>query len=57
MEIGKKIMFLFGGKGKEGKVVKIFPKTVYIVTDFENHKGKIIKRKLSQFTEKKMKKK
>ena len=47
MEIGDKVKFTFGKKKetKEGIVVKLFPKTVYIAADFPNHRGKIIKRK------------
>ena len=57
MEVGEKITFPFGGKEKEGVVYKMFPKTIYIMADFENQKGKIIKRKLSQLTKTKSKKK
>jgi hypothetical protein len=50
MEIGDKVKFTFGKKKekKEGTVVKLFPKTVYIETDFPNHKGKIVKRKRNE---------
>lgn len=57
MESGEKIKFYFGGKEKEGVVYKVFPKTVYIVADFNQHKGKIIRRKLSDLSEEKRKKK
>ena len=47
MELGDKVKFTFGKKKekKEGTVIRLFPKTVYISTDFPNHKGKIVKRK------------
>jgi hypothetical protein len=50
MEIGDKVKFKFGKKKeeKEGTVVKLFPKTVYIAADFPNHTGKIVKRKRHQ---------
>jgi len=57
MEVGEKISFPFGDKEKEGVVCKIFPKTIYIRADFNNHKGKIVRRKLSQLTRKKSGKK
>jgi len=57
MELGDKIKFYFGGKEKDGVVYKLFPKTVYILTDFNNHKGKIIRRKLAVLSEEKRKKK
>ena len=57
MELGDKIKFYFGGKEKEGVVYKIFSKTIYILTDFNNHKGKIIRRKLFDLNEDKGKKK
>ena len=57
MELGDKIKFYFVGKEKEGVVYKIFSKTIYILTDFNNHKGKIIRRKLSDLNEDKGKKK
>lgn len=50
MEPGDKIRFSFSGKEKEGVVYKIFSKTVFILADFNNHKGKIIRRKLSDLT-------
>ena len=47
MEIGDKVQFTFGKKKekKEGTVLKLFSRTVYISADFPNHKGKIVKRK------------
>jgi hypothetical protein len=46
MRVGDKITFPFGKDEKEGTVVKIFPKKVYIKVDFDKHKGKIIKRSI-----------
>ena len=57
MKVGEKITFPFAGKEKEGVIYKVFPKTIYIKADFDNHKGKIIRRKISQLTEKRAKKK
>jgi hypothetical protein len=57
MELGDKIKFYFGGKEKEGVVYKVFSKTIYILTDFNHHKGKIIRRKISDLSEEKTRKK
>lgn len=51
MEIGDKVKFTFGKKkeDKEGVIVKLFEKTVYIrCNDFPRDKGKIVKRKRHQ---------
>ena len=50
MDIGEKVKFTFGKKKeeKEGVIIKLFPKTVYLRVDFPNHKGKIVKRKRHQ---------
>ena len=48
MKKGDSVKFRFAKKEKEGKVFKVFPKTVYIKADFPNQKGKIIKRKASE---------
>ncbi len=50
MEVGDKIKFKFGKgqKQREGTVVKVFPKTVYLKADFPNQKGKVIRRKRHQ---------
>jgi hypothetical protein len=47
MEVGDRIKFSFGGGEKEGVVVKIFPKKVYLKVDFPKHKGKLIVRSLA----------
>ena len=47
MKVGDRIKFSFGGEEKEGVVVKIFPKKVYLKVDFPKHKGKLIVRSLA----------
>ncbi|HSR13473.1 MAG TPA: hypothetical protein VLS90_18650 [Thermodesulfobacteriota bacterium] len=47
MEIGDRIKFPFGGEEKEGTVVKLFPKKVYLKVDFPKHPGKILIRALA----------
>jgi hypothetical protein len=47
MEIGEKVTFPFGKGEMEGTVKKVFEKTVYILADFPKHKGKIVKRSVS----------
>jgi hypothetical protein len=47
MQVGDRIKFPFGGEEKEGVVVKIFPKKVYLNVDFPRHKGKLIVRSLA----------
>ncbi len=46
MKIGDPVKFPFAQKEMEGRVKKIFQKTVYIQADFPGQKGKIIKRKM-----------
>ena len=53
MKVGDKIKIDFAGKKKDALVFKLFPSSVYLKVDFENHKGKILKRKLSQIENKK----
>lgn len=47
MNIGDRIKFSFAGKEKEGVVVKIFPKKVYLKVDFSNHPGRTVIRSLA----------
>ena len=47
MEAGEKVTFPFGKGQMEGVVKKVAGKTVTIVADFPRHKGKIVKRPLS----------
>ena len=53
MKAGDKIKIDFAGKNKDALVFKVFPSSVYFKVDFENDKGKIVKRKLSQIENKK----
>jgi hypothetical protein len=55
MEVGEKVKFPFGKGEMEGIVKRVFEKTVYIVADFPHHKGKIVKRSLSDFEQGKKK--
>ncbi len=48
MKAGDRITFQFGGKEKEGLVIKIFEKSVYLKVDFPHHPGKIVIRKLAE---------
>ena len=53
MKAGDKIKIDFAGKKKDALVFKLFPSSVYLKVDFENDKGKIVKRKLNQIESKK----
>ena len=57
MNVGDRIKFQFGGKEKEGVVVKIFTKTVYLKVDFPHHPGKVVVRKLAELEGKALPKK
>ena len=46
MNVGDRIKFPFGGEEREGVVVKMFPKKVYLKVDFPKHPGKIVVRTL-----------
>lgn len=48
MNIGDRIKFQFGDQEKEGQVVKIFPKKVYLKVDFPRHPGKIVVRTIAE---------
>ncbi len=48
MNVGDRIKFSFAGKEKEGRVVKMFPKKVYLKVDFPKHPGKIVVRTLTE---------
>jgi len=48
MNVGERIKFQFGGKEKEGIVIRIFPKKVYLKVDFPNHPGKIVVRSIAE---------
>jgi hypothetical protein len=47
MNVGERVKFQFGGQEKEGWVVKIFPKKVYLKVDFPRHPGKIVVRSIA----------
>ncbi len=49
MEIGEKVTFPFGKGQMEGIVKRIAGKTVYLMADFPRHKGKIVRRSISDF--------
>ncbi len=55
MEVGEKVTFPFGKGEMEGTVKKVFERTVYIVADFPKHKGKIVRRSISDFDKTKKK--
>lgn len=48
MKVGEKVKFKFANREMEGTIWKLFEKTVYIKADFPKHKGKILKRKISE---------
>jgi hypothetical protein len=47
MNVGERVRFQFGGKEKEGVVVKVFPKKAYLKVDFPRHPGKIVLRSIA----------
>lgn len=47
MQIGDRLSIPFGSGTKEGVVVKICEKSVWLKVDFPRHPGKLIRRKLS----------
>ncbi len=47
MNVGDKVSFPFAKGSMEGVVVRLFEKTVIIKADFPRHKGKVVRRKLS----------
>ena len=53
MKAGDKIKIDFAGKKKDALIFKLFSSSAYLKVDFENDKGKIVKRKLSQIENKK----
>ncbi len=48
MNVGDRVKFSFGGKEKEGTVIKIFPKKVYLKVDFPRHPGKMVVRSMAE---------
>lgn len=58
LKVGDRITFPFGKGEKEGEIVRLFQKTVYLRVDFPRHPGKLIRRKVDELgTEDKKKKK
>ena len=47
LKVGDKITFPFGKGEKEGEIVRLFEKTVYLKVDFPKHPGKLVRRKLN----------
>jgi len=47
MNVGDRVKFQFAGKEKEGVVVRIFPKKVYLKADFPRHSGRIVVRPIA----------
>jgi len=50
VKVGARITFPFGKGEKEGEVIRVFQKTVYLKVDFPHHPGKCIKRKMDVLT-------
>ena len=48
MNVGDRIKFSFAGKEKEGLVVQVFPKKVYLKVDFPKQPGKTVIRSLAE---------
>ena len=46
LKAGDRITFPFGKGEKEGTIVRLFQKTVYLKVDFPKHPGKLVKRKV-----------
>ncbi|MBW2058013.1 MAG: hypothetical protein JRH07_09620 [Deltaproteobacteria bacterium] len=55
MKIGERVTFPFGKGEMEGVVKRVFEKTVYITADFPRHKGKIVRRSISDLSKGKTK--
>lgn len=53
MNVGEKLNIPFGGGTKEGTVVKVCEKSVWLRVDFPKHPGKLVRRKLSQLSSEK----
>ncbi len=48
MNVGERVKFQFGTQEKEGLVVKIFSKKVYLKVDFPRHPGKLVVRPIAE---------
>ena len=50
MNLGDKVTIPFGKSQKEGTIVRMHEKNVWVKVDFPRHPGKLIRRKLSDLT-------
>lgn len=57
MNLGDKVTIPFGKSQKEGTIVRMYEKNVWVKVDFPRHPGKLIRRKLSDLTSSGSKKK
>jgi hypothetical protein len=57
VNVGDKLTIPFGNGQKEGVVVRIYDKSVWLKVDFPRHPEKLVKRKLSDLSTSKGKKK
>ncbi len=48
MNVGDRMSVPFGKGMKEGTVVRVFDKSVWLKVDFPRHPGKLLRRKVSQ---------
>ncbi len=48
LKVGSRISFPFGKGEKEGEIVHLFQKTVYLKVDFPKHPGKLVRRKVAE---------
>lgn len=48
MKVGDRVSVPFAGGTKEGVVVKVCQKTVWLKVDFPRHPGKLIRRKIGE---------
>lgn len=48
MKAGDNVTFRFAKKEKSGVVVRVQNQSAFIKTDFANHKGKVLKRKIAE---------
>lgn len=53
MNVGEKLSIPFGNGTKEGTVVKVCEKSVWLRVDFPRHQGKLVRRRLSDLNSEK----
>ncbi len=53
MNVGDRLSIPFASGTKEGTVVKVCQKSVWLKVDFPRHPGKLVRRKLSQLNSEK----